>query len=619
MASAVSAELSHAAYHRPIHGGHDPTPVKQPSQKTQHIITQVPRSPSISQRPVPHQVSQKDSESIVHDSLEYRPPAPARPPNTLLDFLEQSVPIEKSQLATESHQKQAVASNLPSTQPLVIAQSSIEAPPPDHPSSEDHPIEQDSIQLPPPQSLPSEDKTTPQDPDKNQPPIFSQEHAVPANQTRANSSAPTRPDDNEEIQDCITVRPQPVTPPAKPDATRVSNSPAQVPSDLRQVEDLCSATPPRRIASPNLNVPAANGPTTPIMPPKASKPKASTSASQKRKSATTTSKKSSKPAPPVPNIINQGETSAAASLRQMKAGGNSQTNTTKQVLEAMPEAISGTRGSQKNPARPSQAATSKSATNKPTTNKPAAKPGPKLPIEKPSRRTEVPEGYGEYDLPPDPDVAESPAEPQDPARDKAIKTKPTKTTAASNKNAKTKSKNQAAKAPDTDEDDNDKDYSAPKTNKSKGGTATRASTRAQTKEIAKNNGLNVATQHTAQSDALKTKKRAPPKPVPSNPEGIEDFEDGVTHINSDGAGKPRPATQAQPVKPPVVNTTKPPSVNTTKPPSVNTTKPPSVKAAHPPALESAKAPAVGMDETVKPRRGTDRQTQLFNAISSPIQ
>jgi hypothetical protein len=44
MASAVSAELSHAAYHRPIHGGHDPTPVKQPSQKTQHIITQVPRS-----------------------------------------------------------------------------------------------------------------------------------------------------------------------------------------------------------------------------------------------------------------------------------------------------------------------------------------------------------------------------------------------------------------------------------------------------------------------------------------------------------------------------------------------------------------------------------------------
>jgi hypothetical protein len=594
MASAVPVELSHAAYHRPIHGGHDPTPVKQPSQKTQHIIiTQVPRSPSISQRPVPNHVSQKDSESIVHDSLEYRPPAPARPPNTLLDFLEQSVPIEKSQLATKSHQKQAVASNLPSTQPLVIAQSSIEAPLPDHPSFEDHAIEEDSIQLPPPEHFRFENKATPQDSDKDQHPTLSQKHGVTANQTRANSSAPTRPDDNEDIQDCITVRPQPVTPPAKPDATRISNSPAQAPSVLRQVEDLYSATPLRRIASPSLNVPAANGPTTPIMPPKASKPKASTSASQKRKSATTTSKKASKPAPPVPNIVNQGETSAAASLRQMKAGGNSQTNTTKQVLKAVPEAISGTRASQKTSARPSQA----------TTNKPAAKPGPKRPIEKPSRRTEVPEGYGEYDLPPDPDIAESPAEPQDPARDKAIQTKPTKTTAASNKNAKTKSKNQAAKAPDTDEDDNDKDYSAPKTNKSKGATATRASTRAHTKEIAKNNGLNVATQHTAQSDAPKTKKRAPPKPVPSDPEGIEDFEDSVTHINSDGAAKPRPATQAQPVKAPVVNTTKPASV----------------KAVHPPALESAKAPAVGIDETVKPRRRTDRQTQLFNAISSPIQ
>jgi hypothetical protein len=572
MASPVPAEISHAAYHRPIHGGHNPTPVKQPSQRTQHIITQVPESPSITQRPITQHASQKDSESIVHDSLEVRPSAPARPPppNTLLEFLEQNVPIQKTRLVTESHQKQGVlvATNPPPSRQPIIAQSSIEAPLPDHPSSEDHAIEEDSIQLPPPEHLHPENKAAPQDSDKDQPPTLSQKQAVTANQTRANSSAHAEPDEVEEIQDFITVRPQPVTPPAKPDATRASNSPT----------------------SSDLNLPAANGFTTPSMPPKASKPKASTSASQKRKSATAASKKSSKPAPPLPDIVNQGETSAAVSLRQMKAGGNSQTNTTKQISEAVPETASRTRSSQKISARPSQA----------TTNKSAAKLGPKLPIEKPSRRTEAPEGYGEYDLPPDPDVAEGSAELQLPDRDRSKSTKTTKTTAAPNKSGKGKPRKQAAKASDTDDDGDDKDYSVPKTNKSRGAITTRASTRAQTQRIARNKGSNVPTRNTTVSDVTRIEKRVSRKPTPSDREKIEDFEDSVTHINSNGADEPRLATQAQPAKRPAVKIAKPPTAESAKTP----------------AAEAAEAPAV---ESAKPRRKTERETQLFNAISRPIQ
>jgi hypothetical protein len=102
------------------------------------------------------------------------------------------------------------------------------------------------------------------------------------------------------------------------------------------------------------------------------------------------------------------------------------------------------------------------------------------------------------------------------------------------------------------------------------------------------------------SDVTRIEKRVSRKPTPSDREKIEDFEDSVTHINSNGADEPRLATQAQPAKRPAVKIAKPPTVESAKTP----------------AAEAAEAPAV---ESAKPRRKTERETQLFNAISSPIQ
>ena len=50
-------------------------------------------------------------------------------------------------------------------------------------------------------------------------------------------------------------------------------------------------------------------------------------------------KKSSKPAPPLPDIVNQGETSSTSILQKLRAGGTSQANTTRQTSEAMPEVV----------------------------------------------------------------------------------------------------------------------------------------------------------------------------------------------------------------------------------------------------------------------------------------
>jgi hypothetical protein len=561
MASAVPAEFTHAAYHRPIHGGHDPTPVKQLSQKAQHIVTQVPESPSISQRIVPDRTSQKDSESIVQDSLDYRPPAPARPPTSLLDLLEQSVPLENNQLITESHKGQEVV--FASYQSLVIAHSSIEAPTLVRSPPERHTFEEDSLKLPPSEQRHSQDKAAPAYLGIDQLPTASQQPTVAAIQTQAYSSAYAEPDDDdeEEIQECITVCSQPIVPPAKP------NNPAEVPFVSLRANHIRGVTPLNQSAPSNLNVATFDSATPSNMPPKASSTKAAKPAIQARKAATTTSKKSSKSAPPVPELVNQGEVSAAAVLRQMKAGGPSQTNTTKQASQAVSQAVSRGRTSQKTSARPSQAAA----------NKPATKSGPKPSAKQASRRTEVPEARNEFELSPDPDAAGQGANAKRPVKEKPKTTKTDKTTAASippSKAGKSKPKKQAAKIADSDEDDDDEDYSAPKTNKSRAGATTRASTRAQTQKVNKYDEINVSTQRTTASDSMRVEKRTSRKTVSPDREELEDFENSVTHINSGGATESRLATRAPP--------------------------------AEPPAAQGPKA-----------RRRTQRETQLFEFISSP--
>ena len=493
MAPAVPAELSQAKYYLPINGSHNPTPLKQPSQRAQDTATQVPRSPSVSQRPLPDHVSQKDSESIVHDSLDYSLPAPAYPPRPLLDFLEQSVLIETRQLEGASYEKQVITLG-PSAQLPVIAQSSLEVYLREHSSSEDHVIEEDSIQLPPLQehSL-SEENATPEDPGKAHITTSSEKHTVTANQTQAHSPVHIEPDDEdtEEIQDCTTVLSQPPAPPTNSEVSKAPKTPTEVPSVSRS---------------------AITGINPPSMPPKGSTTKAITS--QPRKSASTTSKKSSKPAPRLPDIVNQGETSAVAILQQRKAGGTSQSNTTKQTS-----------------ARPSQAPTTKSS-SKPTTKSTQQRQtqSQNVPTKQPSHKTKPPVERGEFDLSPDPDVEPSVAR----QRDKTKQAKATETAAPSKKSIKSRSKRQAAKVSDTDGDDDDEDYSAPKPQKSRGATTTRASTRARTKEANKK-----------------------PASTDREQEETEDFEDSVTHINSGGASESRLATRAQPAKPPALEEAKP--------------------------------------------------------------
>jgi len=554
MASAVPAELSQAKYHRPIHGSHNPTPVKQPIQKTLHSITQVPRSPSISQRPLLDHVLQKDSESIVHDSLEYRPPAPACPPRPLLDFLEESVPIETRQLEAVSSEKEVIALG-PSAQPPVIAQSSLEVPLCEHSSSADHAIEEDSIQVLH-QNFFFEKNTTPGVLGKYQLRTSSSRHAVTVNETQAHSPVHTdtdSDDDGEEIQDCITVRSQPIDPPAE-FSSRVAKTPNKVPSAFREVEQNQSATPLESTESFHLDVTAPTSLTTPSMPPKRSTTKATTS--QPKKSAGTTSKKSSKPAPPLPDIVNQGETSAVAILRQRKAGGTSQSNTTKQASAAALEAIPKTGTSQKTSARPPQNPAAKSSIK--TTTKPTQQQSQKLPTKQPARKIETPADRGEFELSPDPDVEQS-AQPSRLEKGKSKQTKATKTVAASKKGDKSQSKKQAAKAPDTDRDDDDEDYSAPKPQKSRAAPTTRASTRAQTKKANRDDGFDISTQKTTTSDAMRTEKRVSQNPSSTDreKEEIEDFEESVTHINSAGASQSQLATRAQPAKSPALEEAKP--------------------------------------------------------------
>lgn len=490
MASAVPAELSQAKYHLPINGSHNPTPVKQPSQRAQDTITQVPRSPSVSQKPLPVHNSQKDSESIVHDSLEYRPPAPARPPIPVLDFLGQSGSIENQQLAGASYDKEVIEPN-PSAQSPVIARSSLEVPLREHSSPEDHVIEEDSIHLPPHKHFIFEKDASPEDSDKARLPTSSQNHTVTANQNQAHNSVclsrDGEDDEDEEIRDCITVRPQPTAPPAHSENSKAPKTPTVLPSSSREVEEDQNVTPLERLASVHLDVAVTTGVSSPSMPPKGS-----TTTTQSRKSASTASKKSSKPAQPLPDIVNQGETSAVAILRQRKAGETSQSNTTKQTSNPLTEAVSRTRTSQKIPARSIQAPTSRSSIK--TTTKPPQQrqtQSQSVPTRQSSHKTKAPVERGEFDLPPDPDVEPS-VELQ---REKRGQAKATETAAPSKKGRKSQSTKQTAKVSNTDDDDDDddEDYNAPKSQKARGAATTRASTRAQTKKLTKDDGLNVPT------------------------------------------------------------------------------------------------------------------------------
>ncbi|KAG9691243.1 hypothetical protein KCU95_g8159, partial [Aureobasidium melanogenum] len=549
MAPPTPAGLKTAVYHCPINASSDPTPLKPPSQKTQYI-TQVPRSPSVSQPFHPSAASQSHSDDFVQDSLEHHPPAPARQPSTFIDFLKQSGPIENSQPANTSCDQDPVASHLQS-QDQAVAQGSIEAS--KHLPSENHTIEEDSIQVPPPAYLQSQGNTV-DIPDETQRQTSSRKQVITEHLTQAQTQVNTESDDNddEEIQDCIVVRSRPATPPAAEfGISKTTNSSAGVSSASRRSEDIYSVTPLNRTGLSHPNVSATTGYTTPSMPPKTSTTKGTTSASQSRKAASTASKKSSKPAPPLPDIVNEGETSSIAILRNMRAGGTSQANTTREASKAMLKVVSGTETSQKSSVRPIQAPTNKPAM-KSAQQRQSRPPVP--PTKEPSHGAELPEGRGEFEYSPDPVASKRPAVPWRPEDDKVKSTKTTKPTGASSslskKSSKSQPKKKATKASESDEDDDDEEYSAPKTYKSKTTITTRASTRAQTQTVTENNGLNVSTRQSTASNTTRKELSVSRKTAPSHRgEEIEDFEDSVTHINSGGAASPQPTTSSSPAKP----------------------------------------------------------------------
>lgn len=552
MAPPTFAGFKTAVYHCPINASSDPTPEKPPSQRAQYI-TQVPESPSASQRARPAAASQTRSDDLVQDSLEQHPSAPPCQPSTFLDFLEQTEPIENSQPADNSCQQDIIISRSQS-QGQVIAQSSIEGSSPKHLPSQSHSIEEDSVQVPPLAHLPSLNNTA-VIADETQLRIPFQRSGTTEHLTQAHASVQTEPDhedeDEEEVQDCITVRSRPATPPAAEVNTRkTTNSSAGLSPVSRGSEDFYNATPLNRTGLLHPDVSATTGITTPSMPPKTSTTKGTTSTSQNRKAASTASKKSSKPAQPLPDIVNEGETSAAAVLQKMRAGGNSQANTTRQASKAMPEAVPRAETSQKSSARPRQAPAKKSAP-KPAQQRQSQPPVPST--KEPSRRDELPDGRGEFDFSPDPVTSTRPAVPWHPEEGKVKSTKITKSTAASalsKKISKSQPKKKATKAPESDEDDDDEEYSAPKTSKSRTTITTRASTRAQTRTTMKNDGPNVSTRNTKASNATQKELPVSRKSAPSHrEEEIEDFEDSVTHINSGGAASPQPTALSTPAKP----------------------------------------------------------------------
>ncbi|KAK6002308.1 hypothetical protein QM012_001946 [Aureobasidium pullulans] len=552
MALATSAGSKTAVYHCAINASSDPTPLKPPSQKTQYI-TQVPESPSISQRARPIAASQSHSDDFVQDSLDHHPPAPARQPSTFLVFLKQSGPTEDSQPANASCEQSPIASH-PQSQGLVIVQSPLKESPSKQLSSQNQIIEEDSVQIPPPAHLLSQKNTT-GIPVKPQSWIPFQRQANTEERSQAHTPSRTEPDDDdddEETQDCIVVRSRPASPPAARFGTRkTTKSPAGLSSVSRSSENIYDTTPLSRTGLSHPNVSATTGFTTPSMPPKVSTTKGTTSTSQSRKAASTASKKSSKAAPPLSNIINEGETSSAALLRNRKAGGVIQANTTRQGSEAVPKTVPGTKTSQKSAAHPVQAPASRTAMK--SAQQGQSRP-PAASTNEPSREAELPESRGEFDFSPDPVTTKRAAVPWRPEEGKVKPAKIPKSTAASlslgKKSSKSQPKKKATKASESEEDNDDAEYSAPRTYKSKTYITTRASTRAQTQSVTQNDELNVSTRNTVASKTTRKQLPMSLKAASSRrEEEIEDFENSITHINSGGAASPQPATESPPAKP----------------------------------------------------------------------
>ncbi|THV66691.1 hypothetical protein D6D28_08139 [Aureobasidium pullulans] len=576
MAPVTTHRLIEATSKYPINANSNPTPVKTPSQEA---YTQVARSPVILRKPRYIVPSQED---IVQDSLERHPPKPAHQPKSLPNLFEATTPVDNDQTVRDSYGAKSVASDPPSqNQPSSTQRPSVGAHLPDQGLSEnnlvDHSIEVDHSAHSPSENVIQNETVQPQTFES----IESQKDVALRESLKVQRVEHIPSDDNEhdeDIADCIQVR---IPPSPKLDSTKSSTGDI---SASRQDEEIDSKTSLNPTGTSQRGVSATTAPTTPSMAPKASiskgtsKSKTPANQSQKRASQSRSSQ------PPNSEITNRGETSATVLLRQMRAGATSQNDVRRQVLiPALPLlSVAPTKPSQKASARPSQA----------TIKKPSVKISRQNQDKSQDRSRKLPKRQESRNTEPSDDAIDEYAVPQSGQKRFAKplqKIRPAAPSVPPVSKGKSLSKRQTVNAPETDEDDDDDDevYKAPKTNTSKAGPEkreTRSSTRLQTGKITKDTRLNVPTRNTT-NEAAKKVERAE-KPVPRQPptsrvakaqrvEELEDFEDSVTHVNSDRVAKLQPAVRPRTAIPPA--------------------------------------------EQRKPRPVTDKGAKLMHAISSPSQ
>ncbi|KAI5251678.1 hypothetical protein E4T42_04100 [Aureobasidium subglaciale] len=492
MASATAPEVITAIYHHPINGSSEPTPAKPPSQEAQYI-TQVLRSPAVSQHSAFIIASQKDAESLIQDSLERQPETPARQSSAPPHLYEQTAPRDNDCIVQDSYEEKLDASSPSVEHQFVTHNTTLALPLAGHPPSQDHGPGEESVGLARPEQ-PSEQTTTVlQQSAGTQPPISTQTAAKTRELNKASPSKHTAPDDEEDIQDCITVRAPPITPSARViNGTTIATS-AVLQSAAHSARDISSLTPLNRSRSSLPNVSAITALTTPSMPPKISSTKASASVSQGRKGTSTTSKKPSKTVPPSVDIVNRGETSAIASLQILRAGGTSQVNITRQTAEATTKTLTKAETSGKAPARPSKAPATKLTTrsSQQGQSQPRSSANKQM-----SRRIEDSDGFDEYAVPQSPKAAAEIVAPKLRVQEKAKSQRKAKSNVPSapsvKKASRSQPKRQAVKSADTDDEDDDEVYSAPKVSKLPTAHATRASTRAQTQKVTRDDILDVA-------------------------------------------------------------------------------------------------------------------------------
>ncbi|KAI5206377.1 hypothetical protein E4T39_02530 [Aureobasidium subglaciale] len=540
MASATSHEILTAIYHHPINASSQPTPAKPPSQEAEHM-TQVPRSPVVSQRSTFVIASQKDIESLIRDSLERHPETPARQFSNLPYLYEQTAPLHNDQIVQDSYEEKPDASS-PSIEHQVVTHNTLELPLAGHPAFQYHAPGEDSAGLVRPEQ-PSEQTTTVlQQSAGTQSLIPSQTATNTREPIKASPLEHTAAGDEEDIQDCITVRAPPITPSARTinETTKVTS--AVIQSAFHSAGDISSPAPLNRSRSSLPNVSAITALTTSSMPPKPSSTTKSPSTSQERKGTSTTSKKSSKAVPPSVNIVNHGETSAIASLQKLRAGGTSQVNVTRQTAEATTKTVTRAEISEKAPARPTKAPATKLATKSPQQRQSQRR---SLANKQVPRRAEDSDGFDEFAVPQSPGAPAEIAAPKPRAREKAKSQRKAKSDVLSvppvKKANKSQPRKEAVRSADTDDEDDDEEYSAPKASRSTTSRATRASTRAQTKSVTQGDVLNVSNRGdvasattkgaglesgATKSAATKRENLVPQRPARSKtPEEHDDFED----------------------------------------------------------------------------------------------